>query len=445
MYESPLKRVRRRVGVGMFSVVVVGTIWSVTPGLPVTREPSAPVELKKMGMDLFGHEWEPNDSLAKGDGLGPVFNARSCVACHSQGGMGGGGDNSHNVTAFEAFPTKDRPEVKGGLIHRFATETQFREGGKELQELFPIIPKVTLQISSGCQIEVRDFNPVHTKSVNSTALFGAGWIDQISEKTIRHQSAKTSAAVVYKEFCGDFSMVNPGRPRILPDGRLGKFGWKAQFATLEEFVAAACANEIGLGNPRMPQARSMACRSDESVEDDLSPGQFSALVSFVNTLPRPIEVLPDNLEQKERAGRGRQLFGQIGCAVCHIPDMGGVQGVYSDFLLHRVQDQDTNSGGYDDVSPVPFPEDHPLPDEWKTPALWGVADSAPYLHDGSCPTLEEAVLKHDGDAKNVLFNYKHLSSEERAAVIAFLKTLRAPKEAPLAPLPIVPKGKLAMR
>jgi CxxC motif-containing protein (DUF1111 family) len=303
---------------------------------------------------------------------------------------------------------------------------------------------VTLVIN-GCQTEVRNFNPVHTQRVNPTSLFGAGWIDRISEKTIRLESAKTSTAVVWRELGGDFRVVTPGRPRILPDGRLGKFGWKAQFATLQEFVASACANEIGLGNPVMPQARPMACRSDPATENDLSAEQFRALVAFVDTLPRPIEVVSELGEEQRLAGYGRKVFDQIGCAVCHIPDMGGVHGVYSDFLLHRIDDPDPSAGDYADASPVPLPEDHPRPDEWKTPPLWGVADSAPYFHDGRCSTLEEAVRHHRADAKNVIFLYEHLSSDERFAVIAFLKTLRAPHQANPAPRTVVEKGKLAMK
>jgi mono/diheme cytochrome c family protein len=441
MYESPLKRVRRRVGVGMCSVVLVGTLWSVAPGVPVWREPSAPPQLKQTGLELFRHEWEPNDPQARGDGLGPVYNARSCVACHFQGGIGGSGDNSHNVTAFETFPTQERPEIKGGLVHRFATDNQLLEGSKELQTLFPLIPHVTLVVN-GCQTEVRDFNPVHFQRVNSPALFGAGWIDRISEKTIRTESAQTSAAVMWRELGGDFRVTTTGRPRILPDGRVGKFGWKAQFATLQEFVAAASANEIGLGNPVMPQARPMACRSGPATENDLNPEQFRALVAFVDTLPRPIEAIPDLPEQRDQSARGRRLFDQIGCAICHVPDMGSVRGVYSDFLLHQM---DESGGTYEDASPVPLPEDHPRPNEWKTPPLWGVADSAPYFHDGSCATLEEAIRKHSGDAKNVVFVYDHLYADDRAALIAFLKTLRAPHEAVPAPASVVEKGKLAMK
>jgi CxxC motif-containing protein (DUF1111 family) len=444
MYESPLKRVRRQVGAGMFSVFAAGSLWWLSPGMPVLREPSASPQLKQTGLELFRHEWEPNDPQAHSDGLGPVYNARSCVACHSQGGIGGAGDKAHNVTAFEALPTQQRPEVQGGFVHHFATDNRFVEGSKELLSLFPLIPRVTLVIN-GCQTEVRDFNPVHLQRVNPTALFGAGWIDRISEKAIRTQSAKTSAALAWRELGGDFRVTAAGRLRILPDGRVGRFGWKAQFATLEEFVAAACANELGLGNPVMPQARPLACRGAPATGDDLDQEQFRALVAFVDTIPHPIEVLPDDAEQRERSGRGRRLFENIGCAVCHVPDMGGVVGVYSDFLLHRMGNLAGSAGDYEGASPVPLPEDYPRLDEWKTPPLWGVADSAPYLHDGSCFTLEEAILHHGGDAKNVLFLFEHMGAEDRATLVAFLETLRAPREAIPAPPSVVEKGKLVMK
>jgi CxxC motif-containing protein (DUF1111 family) len=435
---------RRKVGVGMFGLGLGGVLWMVTPGLPVIWGPRAPAELKRAGLELFQHEWQPHDAQAQGDGLGPVFNARSCVECHFQGGVGGSGDNPHNVTAFEAFPTEDRPEVKGGLIHHYAIENRYLEGSKNLRTIFPIVPNASVVIN-GCQVLIHDFDPVHTQNVNSTALFGAGWIDRISTKTIRMLRVQTATVRVSRELGGDFGGVVVGRPRILPDGRVGKFGWKAQFATLEEFVAAACANEIGLGNPGMPQARPMACVNYPVVENDLSPAQFRALVAFVDTLPRPIEAVPSDRDRRERAEHGRQLFRQIGCADCHISLVGGVEGVYSDFLLHRMDDRTKNKGSYEDAAPVPLPEDYPLPDEWKTPPLWGVADSAPYFHDGGCATLEQAVLKHHGDAENVRAAYQRLAPDDRAAIIAFLKTLRAPADAPPAPSPVLAKSRIAMK
>ena len=244
---------------------------------------------------------------------------------------------------------------------------------------------------------MRDFDPVRIHSVNATALFGAGWIDRISGKSIVHQSRSKSFAAIGKELLADLNGIKPGRPRVLADGRIGKFGWKAQFATLEEFVASACANELGLGNPMMEQAKPLGARVVHQGRIPTWTRPSSARwCAFVDTLPRPIEVMP--LEANERAvvERGQTLFGQVGCVACHTPEIGGVAGIYSDFLLHRVIDTRDLGSGYAEIPSTPLPDGHPLPDEWKTPPLWGVADSAPYFHDGGSLTLEAAIRRHDG-------------------------------------------------
>ena len=233
--------------------------------------------------------------LAGGDGLGPVFNERSCVACHFQGGVGGGGDSTKNVTAFEVHPVPGRPEVQGGVLHNFAISKDCRESGTGLHDFFAVVPG-GLKVVGGCFVETRDFDPVRIQSVNTTALFGAGWIDRISSKSILHQSRSRSLQAIGKEILADLNGVTPGRPRVLADGRIGKFGWKAQFATLEEFVASACANELGLGNPLMEQAKPWAHHASAKVNPDLDRAQFRSLVAFVDTLPRPIEVLPTGPE-----------------------------------------------------------------------------------------------------------------------------------------------------
>ena len=86
--------------------------------------------------------------------------------------------------------------------------------------------------------------------------------------------------------------------------------------------------------------------------------------------------------------------------------------------------------GPDPLPEFPRPDDEPRPSEWKTPALWGVADSAPYMHDGESPDLESAIKRHQGDAKSVTAKFNALTPRERADVVAFLKTLRAPASAP---------------
>jgi mono/diheme cytochrome c family protein len=429
MKSYSLDRTRRMIGYGLVVAAALEVAWALMPGLPVWWGPRASAEERAAGLALFEHEWQPSDPLAGGDGLGPVFNDRSCVACHFQGGVGGGGGNRHNVSAFEVLPTQGRPELKAGLVHASAVDNRFRESRTLLRTMFPIVPG-SVRLEGGCQVITQDFDPIRSESINATALFGAGWIDRISGKTIKHLALRKAAARVGKELGADFEGTLPGRPRVLPDGRVGKFGWKAQFGTLEEFVAAACANEIGLGNPLMEQARPLGKTDYPFVAADLRHEQFRSLVKFVETLPRPEELEPADLKERSEAARGKVLFERIGCAVCHVADIGGVSGVYSDFLLHRLDDHSKGNGYRTVQTPeVPLPEEHPLPEEWKTPPLWGVADSAPYFHDGGSPTLEAAILRHLGNAASVTQVFKSLALPDRDAIIGFLKTLKAPVEA----------------
>ena len=270
--------------------------------------------------------------------------------------------------------------------------------------MFPTIAGRTFQTGSpGCQttVTIPDFDPVSAQQVQTTALFGAGWIDLISDRAIIRNFRNRGIREATRELSLKFDNVPVGRIRHV-DGGVGKFGWKGQFSRLEDFVAAACANELGLGTLHTEQAKPLAGNASASAPD-LDRKQFRSLVSFVKTLPKPIQVDGPEVEQ------GRAAFTEIGCATCHVPNMGGVKGVYSDFLLYTLEDPQPRGGSRGDYNEPPpelnlatRPEGDPKPAEWKTPTLWGVADSAPYLHDGSAATLREAILRHRGDAKIVL-------------------------------------------
>lgn len=385
------------------------------------------------GRELFEHEWQPGDSLAaEGDGLGPVFNANSCAACHFQAGIGGGGTNEHNVTAFDVHPVKGRPEVRGGVVHAAATHPDLLETQQRVRELFPIV-KGGSRVVRGCSVKFPDFDPVSIARINTPALFGAGLIDELSETRIVLKSQWRALDLIGEEFNLKFDGTSVGRARFLPDGRIGKFGWKGQFATLEEFVAAACAVEMGLTNPLRQQDQPREHVPDPDAKLDLDEGQFYALVSFVESLPRPEQILPTHPLDLRQVHEGEALFSSVGCSDCHTPDIAGIEGIFSDFMLHRIEDPDKIGSGYGpSVEPeVPLPAHHPLPDEWKTPPLWGVADSAPYFHDGGSPTLEHAITRHHGQAKGVTENYERLSEQDQQALVAFLKTLKAPQQQPM--------------
>jgi CxxC motif-containing protein (DUF1111 family) len=116
-----------------------------------------------------------------------------------------------------------------------------------------------------------------------------------------------------------------------------------------------------------------------------------------------------------------------------------VKGLYSDLLLHDMGADLQSSGGYKGpVDPVPaIPNDkfeeseQPSPSEWRTPPLWGVADSAPYLHDGRAPTLEEAIAAHGGEASAVTARFEGLPPQARQSIVTFLNSLRAPTVEPI--------------
>lgn len=427
---------RRVVGLTFLGITAIAVYWGFfSDGLPIIWGPSARASEIAEGRELFEHEWTPNDPLAKGDGLGPVFNAKSCATCHFQGGLGGGGGLEHNAMNFEVHARPDDPRFISGAVHNYSTDPAYKENEQKLRQIHPVVKGRTFQTGSGSCVmttTVPDFDPVSTQTVQTTALFGAGWIDLISDRAILKNARNRGIRTAAKEMSFDFDNIPVGRVRHV-DGGIGKFGWKGQFATLEEFVAAACANELGLGTPKTEQAKPLG-HDTQSPGPDLDKKQFRALVSFVKTLPKPVEAQRDSVSEY-----GKQAFHSIGCAACHVPDLGGVKGVYTDFLLYTLEDPPPpGSGGGGDyrTGPSPLlqlpqrPEDEPKSNEWKTPALWGVADSAPYMHDGSARTLHDAILAHGGDAKSVREKFKALRPEEQAALIAFLGTLKAPSTAP---------------
>jgi len=434
---------RKLFGFGMTGVAALVIYWSYfTDGLPIFWGPSARAAEIAAGRELFEHEWTANDPLAHGDGLGPVFNARSCGTCHVQGGLGGGGGLEHNAVSYEVLPRPGDLTFRNGNLHNFSVDPSQKESLATLRSMFPVIKGSTTRAGDphcSSTVTIPDFDPVHTQSVQTTALFGAGWIDLISDKAIIRNARTRGVREVVQELGLKFDTIPVGRVRHVSGG-VGKFGWKGQFASLSDFVAAACANELGLGTPTVEQAKPLAAPGSSS-PPDLDKKQFRALMAFVKTLPRPVEATPEQPADQDTVAHGKAVFGTIGCAVCHVPDLGGVKGVYSDFLLYTLEEVPPpgggggGGGGYGPEPPPQLqlpsrPDSEPKPAEWKTAALWGVADSAPYMHDGSAPTLQAAIQKHRGDARVVSEKFKALPPHSQAAVIAFLNTLKAPPDAP---------------
>jgi CxxC motif-containing protein (DUF1111 family) len=433
--------------IGVVALAPAGARLLTWPGL---HRQSLDPEMVQAGQTLFHHEWKPNDPLANGgDGLGPVYNATSCVACHKQGGPGGAGGLEHNVTNYLAVnpirlpprpvcadappqePSRLPPPLREGVVHSSAVNCP----ADMLRHVHPQLPEiskptlamlVTLQGMERSRLRIPD--GVQLSQRNTPALFGANLIDALPDRVLianeRKQRLKWGLASAKSD---DLPV---GRALRLADGRIGHFGWKAQSASLSSFVQAACANELGLGNPGQTQPRPLGKPSYQPVALDLTIEQCDQITSFVASLPRPVERLPDDSLSRNQVSAGKQLFHRIGCADCHLPEVGGIEGLYSDLLLHDMGQQLEGGGSYNDPPPQTVPDttpgDGPSPGEWRTPPLWGVADSAPYLHDGRAPTLEKAIELHQGQAARSAQNFAALGNNEQAWVVAFLRTLRAP-------------------
>jgi CxxC motif-containing protein (DUF1111 family) len=380
------------------------------------------------GEALFKHEWQPFDSLSRGgDGLGPVFNATSCVACHHQAGPGGSGGLEHNVTTFTVRDRKGG--AVEGVVHAYGVG--FQETLRDVHPALPPISRPSLgqlaALGTNDRAAVRGAvrREVNLSQRNTPALFGARLIDELPAEMI----VNNALAQLGKQRSLGAAEIGPvGRVPCLPTGRVGRFGWKAQMPSLSDFVQAACANELGLANPGHPQPRPLSQPYFIDHGLDLSKEQCDQITAFVASLAPPVERLPPSKAERSEAASGKDHFSTIGCADCHTPRLGSIEGLYSDLLLHDMGTELGASGSYGgDSRPG---NGSPSPGEWRTPPLWGVADSGPYLHDGRAPTLEQAIRLHGGQGRTAAARFAQLGAAEQAQLIAFLRTLRAPAGPP---------------
>jgi CxxC motif-containing protein (DUF1111 family) len=458
------------------------------------------------GRRLFLKEWVAGaPSRHGGDGLGPAYNESSCVACHNQGGAGGAGPASRNVDFVTAAVTPDedklsasdkqirellvkqasrrgetppKPRAKGTppdrealykvnpgfrdsstvVVHRFSARPDY-----ERWRLVMLDPMFTsFRIRSGLfgedeSFDIRrgarnsrspfprergDFTLV-TSQVNPPALFGDGLIDAIPDAIITAEARRQAMSPPWQRV--------RGRVARQLDGRIGRFGWKAQAATLDEFVLTACAVELGLEVPGRHQGIDPRHPTDGAKGLDLSRAECDSLTSFVRGLTPPAQLLPETPEEAKRIDAGWLAFEQVGCAACHAPKLGSVDGLYSDLLLHDMGDDTADGASYgsrnlfDDESTrgiqvAGFPsgvdafkdgaELKPASRrEWRTPPLWGLRDSGPYLHDGRAETIDQAIAFHGGQAESSRQSYFRMTPDRRAELQAFLKTLVAPSTA----------------
>jgi CxxC motif-containing protein (DUF1111 family) len=332
------------------------------------------------------------------DGLGPVFNGKSCAECHSVPSVGG---QEPNVGV--ARETRIG-RLFHGVFDPLDRSVSINRGGGLLQQRAITLP--------GCRLKGEVVPPEATfvSLRNSPQLFGAGLMEAIPEATIVENASH-----------------NGGRPNRVfnPDTgetELGRFGWKAQVATLHQFAGDAYLNEMGITNPsfpdeNLPQGQPIRSGCDPVADPEDDGSGVTAFTNFMRFLaPAPRRPVTDQVRQ------GEGVFKHIKCDSCHVPTMmTGANSVaalsnkpvnlFSDLLLHDVGTGDGIEQGEAKGS------------EFRTAPLWGLSRRDRFMHDGRSNSIEDAILRHGGQAQNAVSGFGRLSSSDHDALLAFLGSL----------------------
>jgi CxxC motif-containing protein (DUF1111 family) len=335
------------------------------------------------------------------DGLGPAFNGTSCAVCHSVPAIGGSGVMLETRVAYreESGAFRGLNDAGDTLMHLFSVPSHACQ---------PIIPA--------------DVNVVARRA--PIPLFGAGLVEAIPDDLLlaledpldRNRDGISGRAAIVVDVA-------------TRERRVGRFGWKAQHATLLAFSGDAYRNEMGITNDLFPQesafgvtaAQMQRCdpRPDpEDVRDPLTRRRgidnFEAFMKFLAPTARGSvdEIVRD----------GERVFRAIGCTTCHVPAL--VTGpnanplfnrqnvpLFSDLLLHDVGTGD----GIQQASA--------MAEEIRTPALWGLRLRRPLMHDGSAATIDAAIGQHRNEAELARRGFDQLSAEDRRRLLAFLHSL----------------------
>ena len=405
------------------------------PGLsPQEQEVFADVretfqEAQSVQGELFVRDTEP--------GLGPRFNLDSCAGCHIQPDIGGTSPAINPQVEMAKKEGADNDVPSFIKIDGPVREARFQfnadgtpDGG--VHALFTIAGR---RDAPGCFLQQPDFRTaVARQNVIfriPTPLFGAGLIEAIDDDAIL---ANLRADRARKQGLGI-----RGRPNINGnDGTITRFGWKAQNKSLELFSGEAYNVEQGVTSDLFPHERdeAPACRFTATPE---SPTHFDAATP--HDIPSDVVkfavfmrllAAPTPLRNTDTIDRGRKLFEDVGCAMCHTPTLhtgnssvGALQdkdvNLYSDLVLHNM-----GQGLADDVN-----QGVAGGDEFRTAPLWGLGKRIFFLHDGRTKDLLEAILAHAGaggrympsEANEVVGQFRRLNEIDTQHVLNFLRSL----------------------
>ncbi len=344
------------------------------------------------GRAVFATSEDPDE------GLGPVFNGRSCAECHLAGGVGGAGEDLvlsrvTRIGAGAGASYSDLTERGGPVIQR-----------RSVQEIDASSPIVAEVVPAGAE---------HVSRRITTPLFGAGLIEAIPDQEILRN-------VRVGDPDGITGVPNYAVSPLTGQRQVGRFGWKSQVATLEHFAADAYLNEMGITTPTfpvdlLPQGQPLYDPVPEPEDDGEDVQKFA---NFMRLLPaveptRSVASMP-----------GSRTFEKLRCTTCHVPTLQTGQStvaalanqsvnLYSDLLTHNLGPDLTDGVVQGEADGSHF----------RTAPLWGLRLRKFFLHDGRATTPDAAIREHDGEALAARRRYEKLDEKERSELLEFLGTL----------------------
>ncbi|ESX85733.1 di-heme oxidoredictase family protein [Mesorhizobium sp. LSHC412B00] len=410
----------------------------------------------KLGNALFRKNWVSSPSSTQAsDGLGPLFNERACQNCHLKDGRGRPPAADSRTTSMflrlarDASTAEEKTEIAAHKVLNFPDPVY----GAQLQEL--AVPglkgegrmyvdyreeKVTLGDGSivslrkpSYSVDGLGYGPLDPRTTLSPRLtppmIGLGLIEQIAPADLlAHADPDDRDGISGK----------PNMVRDLSSGQLtlGRFGWKAQTASIRQQAADAFAGDIGISTPEEPShwgdctAAEEACLAmPNGVQKRLGPVEAPPPVMDLVTFYSQNLAVPARRDVGAPAVlAGKKLFYEMGCIACHTPKFVTMRGnkaqafqliwPYSDFLLHDMGPGLADGQAVGDATGS----------EWRTPPLWGIGltktvnGNAFFLHDGRARTLAEAILWHGGEGQKARDRFADANTADRDALIKFLES-----------------------
>lgn len=417
------------------------------------------------------------------DGLGPLYNARSCVTCHIKGGRGevpqASGDplvhgamtlsvSSAGLHVSAKSPSEMIPDPTYGfqlqtrsvaLSHQFGVERETsvlnasaKTPQQALPEKAPLPAEGALVVHyqrrsyrypDGSELELREprfevkalgYGPMHPDVATSVRvtppMYGMGLLEGIAKRDLdRHVDPDD------RDGDGISGRRNRVRDRELGEIRPGRFGWKANQPSLKQQVAAALSGDLGITSAMFPEQpctdRQPACLAAPHGTDRSGHEIDARLLALLVDFTRSLGVPKRRLASHPMVRQGREAFYRARCQACHIPSYTtekneGTPHVseqtiwpYTDLLLHDMGAELADGR----------PEFDASGSEWRTPPLWGIGlsqavnTSSGFLHDGRARTVEEAIVWHGGEATQSRDAFAAMPADDRAALIAFVKSL----------------------